>query len=149
MDKQKFLDWLSELTYWEYPKYNKFTPKTLQGKTRKLKKQLLKIEQSVEFDDEEEQQDIEEDMPFFRDGINYTKYPVIIAVKHEAKPCGDCGKSVANRRIECKIYETEDKHWRRRCAACDLVWDPDLNSYCIPSQQAHVYFRGKKSVRNK
>lgn len=158
MDRKKFLDWLSEVAYWEYPNRDKFTPKTKQAKNRKIKAQLLKLgldeerisrlelDEDIEEDEEQEQEEV---MPFVKDGVNLTKYPVIIAVKHEAKSCGDCGKQVVNRRIECKVYTTEDKHWRRRCTACDLVWDPESQTYAIPPTHAHFYFRGKKSLRGK
>lgn len=148
MDNKKFLEWLTLLTHWQYPRTDEkgFNPNGGYNKAQ-LKKQIEKRLATAEEIEEDELED--EDMPFVRNGYNLTRSPQVLAIKHEAKPCEDCGIIVQGRVIEQKIYTTGGAHWRRRCSHCNKIQNPDTGKFDIPSHLAHTYFKDKISRRNK
>jgi hypothetical protein len=152
MDNKLFLEWLNALTYWEYPKTDSKDVKphiTNNKRAIKAKLDRLKAKEALlaDVDLDEDEEVIEEKI--FPTDINPTRSPLVLAIRHEDKPCEDCGIVGKDRRIECKIYSTGGDHWRKRCTQCNNVYNPDTGKFDLDSRTAHFYFKDKITRRNK
>lgn len=152
MDNKKFLEWLTLLTYWQYPRIDEkeIKPNIKTNRSaikRRLAKRIEQIQQAhVDIDSDEE---IVEEEIIYKDGINTSRNPIVLAVKYPDKPCEACGLIGQDRRIECKIYHTGGAHWRQRCSQCNKVLNPDTGCFDLDPGYAHIYFRDKITRRNK
>jgi hypothetical protein len=61
-------------------------------------------------------------------------------IKHQAKPCDDCGKEVINRRIWNRVLFTPERHWRKTCSGCNLNQHPETGKYTISQNGAKAFF---------
>ena len=58
--------------------------------------------------------------------------PVIKSIRHDPKPCEDCGKMVADRRVRSSInYGSQQKlpHIKHHCKSCGLYRNPETGEY--------------------
>lgn len=116
MDSKEFYQRLSELTEWEIPK-----PVT----SSSIRTDKDHIEEIYSFDPVTEEEVITEiDM-----SKNETLPVRIIKIKHQPKPCEDCGKTVTNRIISIRRYEYPQTHWRKYCGACYKTQNPFTGKY--------------------
>ena len=70
-------------------------------------------------------------------------------IKHQARPCGDCGKQVINRRIWRRIFWTPVRHWRTTCSGCNLTQHPETGLYAVSNNGVTNVFREWLNTRDK
>lgn len=134
MDQEEYLKKLSEVSKWR--------PATLvtagpgRPSDRRYKKTKQHTLDSIEEDEEEIEEDINEDAPLADLG------PEIVELKCQAQICEDCGIVCPNgRKKELKLYTVNKRpHWRHGCVTCDRAYNPYTGKYDIPiNQQGNVW----------
>lgn len=139
MNEKDFLDKLTELTEWEYPKIGP------NGCESVVKKKGRRSIEEIEWDENEEEMIGEEVVV----SDNDTLPPKIVKLKPHVELCPDCGKLCENRIVESRMNHKPVVHWRTKCSVCKNYKDPftgkfDMNdnikmqstfrSYCLKKQ---------------
>jgi hypothetical protein len=70
-------------------------------------------------------------------------------LKHQAKPCEDCGKQVINRRIWRRIFLKPERHWRTTCSGCNLTQHPETKQYAVANSNVTSIFREWLNAKDK
>jgi len=61
-----------------------------------------------------------------------------VTVKHQPKPCEDCGDVVTNRIVHTRACQLPFKHWRKQCGTCRRFENPLNGKYEFEtSHQVH------------
>ena len=63
----------------------------------------------------------------------------IAKLKPHIAVCEDCHDVTTNRRIEHKLNETPNKHWRSRCSACNLYKHPVTGKFSMTGNEFRIY----------
>jgi hypothetical protein len=67
--------------------------------------------------------------------INDTIAECIVEIKHPEKPCEDCGKVVADRRLNIKKNVQPVFYWKKQCSVCNLCEHPITKEYSLTQQE--------------
>lgn len=115
MDNELFKQKLSEVAEWRIPKLSK---SEIKAATKRRGRGRPTGEE--QYQEEHEQAFIE-----LFDGVNPTHHLEITEIKHQPRPCEDCGKMVEGRKKDIKIYRYGTVVGRKEhCLNCDLHKDP-------------------------
>ena len=125
MDRDEFLKRLSELTDWEYHRTGP------NGGTKQVRKPKPKLNEDSDEDEDDE------DIPA-KEIDNTKTLPIkILKIKFEEKPCDDCGRICQGRRVEIKLSQSGNPHWRRYCSECKKYCDPRNGTYTLNSTESN------------
>ncbi len=61
-------------------------------------------------------------------------------IKHQTRPCEDCGNAVTDRITHLRICQFPEPHWRETCQNCGMTRNPDTGEFDLKGQQASNYF---------
>jgi hypothetical protein len=80
---------------------------------------------------------------------NSTLNWAVTSIKHDYKPCEDCGKQILNRRIWHRIFQQPTAHWRTTCSGCNLTQHPETKQYVVANSSVTSVFREWLNTRDK
>ena len=71
-------------------------------------------------------------------------------VKHQARPCEDCGKLVEDRRIRISVSKeshVRQAHCKHHCQSCKLYKNPTTGEFDMTFHQIHTHFYNSHSKK--
>jgi hypothetical protein len=71
-------------------------------------------------------------------------------IKHEPKPCEDCGKLVEDRRIRISVSKeshVRQGHCKHHCQSCKLYKNPITGEFDMTFHQIHTHFYKSQSKK--
>lgn len=155
MDEKLFLQRLSEVAEWHRPKLG---PNGAASTNKRAKEQPehpgpITEEQLDQMSDAEAEDYYERLMAWRATQPNESIGPEIKQLRIQAVDCPDCGRHCAEgRRMETKLCQTGQRHWRTRCDVCNLYKDPATGKFSIDPKMAHSYlmsyYRPKLGLNN-
>lgn len=144
MDQEEFLRRLSEVSEWHRPQTGpNGQPSTRKGYQVKLVPHpgAITEEELAEMSDQEAQAYYEQLVAWREQQPNLSVPPEIVKVKHQPTNCDDCGRLCPEgRRVERKLHQTAQPHWREYCTTCELYKDPHTGKFDLPKLGAHQKF---------
>ena len=76
--------------------------------------------------------------------------PVIKSIRHDPKPCEDCGKIVEDRRIRSSVNygsATKIAHIKHQCKSCGFYRNPTNGVYEWTFQEINSHFYRQKRAK--
>lgn len=143
MDDKEFLKRLSEVSEWHRPQISMGgiqAPSKIKPEKVVAHPGPITEEELEEMSDLEVKQYYKQLMAWQDQQPNMGIAPEIKTVKIQPVDCEDCGRHCPEgRRVERKLHETGQRHWRYRCRECGLYRDPMTGQYTLTPQVAHQY----------
>jgi hypothetical protein len=154
MNNDEFLKRLSEVSEWYRPQTGpNGQPSVSKGRAVKVPEHPgpITAEELDEMTEEAVTEYYERLMAWREAQPNITVPPEILKVKYPPQSCEDCDKILEEpRRVERKLHESSQRHWRERCVNCDCFKHPQTGEYSISKKYSHQFFidfyRPKKGV---
>jgi hypothetical protein len=154
MNNDEFLKRLSEVAEWYRPHTgpNGAASVNKRAKLCRIEHPGTVTEAELAAMDEEEITEYYERLLAWREAQpNASVPPEIKKLKIQAVDCEDCGRHCAEgRRVQSKICNSGQPHWRTSCVTCELYRDPATGKFTLNSRDVQnylmLYYRPKLGV---
>lgn len=97
-----------------------------------------------------EYEQLKERLVFKPDKVELAAPDKLVGVKHEEKPCEDCGTWLEKpRQVNIHLQQTPLKHWSVHCLYCGLYKNPNTGSFNCTNAEKRAILKDISQKRNK
>lgn len=108
---------------------------------RTAKRRLAQLKETDDWQDDPDTVALVEQLEdFVKPKKNYTMPIELVKVKIQPRSCEDCGETVTDRRLNIRIVQSPEPHWRRSCTHCRKTWNPETGLYDLSNAVVQAFF---------